>query len=39
MSFQRNVYKKIHNELIFFIKFFENHIIFFNKRQFAINFE
>ena len=38
-SFQHSVYEKIHNELIFFKKFFENYITLLDKRQFAINFE
>ena len=31
MSFQYNIYKRAHNELIFFIKLFKNHIIFFDE--------
>ena len=32
MNFQHNIYKKAHNELIFFIKLFENQIILFDER-------
>ena len=39
MSSQHNVHERIHNKLIFFIKLSEDHVILFNERQFAINFE
>ena len=39
MNFQYNIYKRIYNELIFFTKLFENHVILFDERQFAINFK
>ena len=32
MNLQHNVYEKTHNELIFFIKLFENYIILFDER-------
>ena len=32
MNFQHNVYEKVYNELIFFIKLFKSHIAFFDKR-------
>ena len=32
MNFQYNIYEGAHNELIFFIKFFENYVVFFGER-------
>ena len=32
MNFQHNVYEKVYRELIFFIKFFEGHVVLFDKR-------